>query len=150
MDPVLTKVNSQSVVAQFLRFVVVGIINTAINFIVLNALSYLLHVTKGENIIWITAVAFIVATTNSYFMNKHWSFQDKTSDDGGRKPTLFLLVSLVGLAINAGIVYLITTYMSPMFGLSQHLWLNAAAVVATGISLIWNFIGYRVFVFKNS
>src|SRR5690348_3715899 len=132
MDQVLAKANSQSVVAQFLRFVVVGIINTAINFIVLNLLSYIFHVTKGENIIWITAVAFIVATTNSYFMNKLWAFKDKSTGDGGRKPTLFLLVSLIGLAINAGIVYLITTYLHPLFGLSGQLWLNAAAVVATG------------------
>ena len=64
--------------------------------------------------------------------------------------TSFLLMSLVAQAIDAAHAHLITTYTSPMFALSQPLWLNAAAVVATGISLIWNFIGYRVFVFKNS
>ncbi len=136
-------------IGQFLRFVVVGIINTAINFAVLNLLSFIFHINKGEKVIWITMAAFVVATTNSYFMNKHWAFHDKNSAEGGRKPTLFLVVSIIGLLINSGIVYVITNHVNPMFGISAQLWLNVAAVVATGVSLIWNFIGYKLFVFKN-
>ena len=142
--------NLKPVVYQFLKFALVGVLNTAINFLVLNLLSHLFGVTKGEAVIGISIVAFTVATANSYFLNKRWSFQDKTGGDSGRKLSLFLIVSLIGLAINSGTVYLITTYTRPMFGLSGTLWLNAAAVVATGISLIWNFIGYKIFVFKHS
>ncbi len=133
---------------QFLRFAAIGTMNAAINFLVLNLLAHIFHVTKGESIIWIAIVAFVVATTNSYFFNKYWTFKDRTHDRG-EELVLFLLVSLVGAGINSGIVYLITTYTHPLFGLSGTLWLNVAALAATAISLIWNFIGYRLFVFKS-
>jgi putative flippase GtrA len=62
---------------------------------------------------------------------------------------LFLIVSIIGAGINSLVVYLVTSHISPMFGLSQTLWLNVANLIATGAALIWNFIGYKLFVFKN-
>jgi len=56
---------------------------------------------------------------------------------------------LIGLAINSGIVYAITTFVPPTFVDSQKLWANLAKVLATGISLVWNFTGYRLIVFKK-
>ncbi|HEX5429706.1 MAG TPA: GtrA family protein [Patescibacteria group bacterium] len=137
------------IVGQFIRFAVVGIVNTAINFVIVLLLSSLFGITKGEKIIWISMVGFIAATTNSYFMNKAWAFHDQ-SHGGAQKPTIFLAVSLVGLAINSGIVYFVTTHVNPILNLGPHIWEVVALVVATGISLIWNFIGYKLFVFKNS
>jgi putative flippase GtrA len=59
------------------------------------------------------------------------------------------VVSIIGALINSGIVFAISTFVDPMFGLSQAVWVNAAKVVATGISLIWNFLGYKFIVFKR-
>jgi putative flippase GtrA len=139
----------KSTLNQFLKFVVVGVINTAINFAVLNILSALTGITSGSGIIPLAVVAFAIATTNSYIWNKRWSFKDQSKTDTGRKFSYFLIVSIIGAGINSGTVYLITTYIPPMFGLSPQLWLNVAALAATGISLVWNFIGYKVFVFKK-
>lgn len=147
-NPEVNKISP--LVGQFLRFVLVGFINTTINFIVLNFLSYLTGITSGPHVIYLAGISFVVATTNSYYMNKYWAFHDSSHFHEGRQITLFLLVSLVGLAINSGLVYLVTTHVNPMFNLTPKLWLNAAAVVATGISMIWNFIGYRIFVFKQT
>jgi len=150
MDFVQTIENKYGqVIGQFLRFVVVGFINTAINFIVLNFLSYLTGIKSGSNIIFLAAISFSVATSNSYFMNKRWAFKDNSNYHTGRKFTRFLLVSLVGLAINSGIVYFITTFFHPIFNLSATPWLNVGIVIATGVSLIWNFIGYKLFVFNK-
>ena len=134
---------------QFLRFAVVGVINTSINFAVLNILSYITGISKGSGVIPLAVFAFAVATANSYLLNKHWSFRDQSHADAGKKFSLFLIVSIIGAGINSGTVYLITTHISPIFGLSAHLWLNVAALAATGISLIWNFIGYKLFVFNK-
>jgi len=51
--------------------------------------------------------------------------------------------------INGGIVYMITTWLQPMFGANEVSWANAGKIVATGISLVWNFIGYKFIVFKK-
>jgi putative flippase GtrA len=143
-------IKNNILVRQFGKFVVVGLINTTIYFIILNVLSAITKITMGNALIPLVIVAFVVATTNSYFLNKRWAFSDKSGSDNGRKFSLFLLVSIVGAVINTSIVRLISTNIHPLFNLSSHLWLNVAAICATGVSLIWNFIGYKLFVFKNS
>lgn len=130
------------------RFVVVGVINTTINFAVLNLLSSMTGVESGSGVILIAAAAFALANVNSYIMNKYWSFQDRTTGDHGRKFVLFLLVSVGGAAIQSSIVYAITTFMAPVMQLSGSMWLNVANAVGIGVSLVWNFFGYRYVVFK--
>ncbi len=150
---------------QFLRFAVVGVLNSAINFAVLNLLSHFTHITKGTGIIGLGAIAFVAATINSYFLNKNWSFKDHSHFHEGQKFTFFLLVSLVGLFISTATVFIVTTYIIPPAGLVTALsvdwpvigdrfanvavfWLNFANVLAICFALIWNFYGYRKFVFK--
>jgi putative flippase GtrA len=133
---------------QLLKFVVVGVINTAIDFAVLNILSAITGIYSGAGIIWINSLAFAVAVINSYFMNKYWTFATKGSVGAGEASS-FLLVSLVGLSINSGLVFGITTHIRPILGLSAALWENIAKLFATGASMVWNFIGYKLFVFKT-
>jgi putative flippase GtrA len=135
--------------AQLLRFAVVGVLNTGIDFAILNILSYFTHITSGTGIIPLKGVAFLAANINSYLINKKWTFKDNTSGEGAKKFSTYLAVSVVGALINLGAVYLITTYVPPVFGLNKSLWLNAANLVATGLSLIWNFVGYKLIVFRN-
>jgi putative flippase GtrA len=134
---------------QFLRFAVVGGINTGVDFAVYNLLLWATGIEKGEKIIVLNVISFSVAVINSYFLNKWWAFKDQEKSEQAKKFTLFLLVSVIGAAINSGTVYYITTYVPVMFGLSPKLWANAAKIVATGLSLIWNFVGYKLFVFKK-
>ncbi len=134
---------------QFLRFGVVGVLNTGIDFIILNVLSAIFQVTSGPLIIPLKFVAFLAANVNSYFINKKWTFKDNSGGEGAKKFSQYLAVSIIGALINIAVVYLITTKMEPSFGLSDKLWLNAANLVATGLSLIWNFIGYKLIVFKK-
>lgn len=146
-NPSQTKVGQ--VAGQFVRFAVVGVVNTAINFAVLNLLSHLTGIKSGPHVIYLTVIAFAVALANSYFMNDYWVFKDEGHHEGGRKFSLFLTVSLIGAGLNSLVVYLVTTFVHPMFGLSETLWLNFANLCGVGVGLVWNFIGYKIFVFKN-
>jgi putative flippase GtrA len=60
----------------------------------------------------------------------------------------FILVSVIGASINSGLVGAVTKY----YPLTDNLDLNKnlAKVFANAISLIWNFVGYRILVFKKS
>ena len=132
-------------VYQFAKFALVGVLNTAIDFGILNFLIFITGITSGLSIIPLNAVSFSTAVVNSFFWNKKLVFQ-------ARKDANFLtffVITLIGLAINSGIVYVITTYVPPTFVDSQKLWANLAKVLATGISLVWNFTGYRLIVFKK-
>ena len=67
----------------------------------------------------------------------------------GSEMALFIFVSFIGIGINFAIVSAGTAKIDPLFGLNQELWTNLIKVGATCIALIWNFIGYKVFVFKR-
>ncbi|MBI4049457.1 MAG: GtrA family protein [Candidatus Doudnabacteria bacterium] len=144
-------------IGQFLRFAIVGGINTATDFIALFILSAITGVEKGEKVIILNLISFSIAVVVSYFLNKHWTFRDTSADDP-KKFTLFLTVSVIGAGVNSLIVYLVSTYVpeptSLLASLSSvsdtgKLWLGVAKLAATVASLIWNFIGYKFLVFKK-
>lgn len=144
---------------QFGKFVVVGFINTAIDFGVLNLLIYFTGIKEGSWIFALNLIAFSLATTNSYIWNKLWTFKAKATKEVSNEFGQFIIVSLVGAFINSAIVFGITTLLTPFMGLApmfgldsgawESLWANFAKVVATGIALIWNFLGYKFLVFKK-
>lgn len=137
------------IIRQFSKFLLVGGINTAIDLIVFNALIFTTGITSGGGIFVLNLMSFSVAVVNSYLMNKYWTFQDLKKEGEETKFVQFITVSFLGAGINSGIVTLFTTLLSPMFGLSPHLWANVGKLLATGVSLVWNFIGYKLFVFRR-
>ncbi len=130
---------------QIAKFAFVGVLNTAIDFGVLNALIALTAITGGVGIIVLNAISFSIAVINSYFWNKQWVFSAGKKSKFG----IFLTVTLIGLSINTGTVYALTTYMGPDSASSQTQWANLAKVIATCLSIIWNFVGYKLIVFKS-
>jgi len=144
----LNKINKKLII-QISKFVIIGILNTGIDFAVLNLLMWQTGIYSGKYIILLNAISFLVAVINSYFWNKFWIFRAKETTQTGKEFVQFISITLVGMMINTAIVYSVTTLIPPMFGLSVELWANLAKIAATSISLVWNFIGYKLFVFKK-
>lgn len=138
----------EKLIGQFVKFGIIGGMNTAIDFSILNLLMWWTGIYSGGQIILLNIISFAVAVINSYFWNKYWTFKDK-DEAGVVEFSQFIAVTLIGLAINSSVIYIITTFVDPMFGLNEKLWANLAKVVATGLSLIWNFTGYKFIVFKK-
>lgn len=130
---------------QLAKFGLVGVLNTTIDFGILNFLIMLSGKSSGSMIIPLNILSFSVATLNSYFWNKHWVFV------GTKKSNFvsFAMVSAIGIAINTATVYFLTTYIPPQIVKSPTQWVNLAKVLATGLSLVWNFLGYKLVVFKK-
>jgi putative flippase GtrA len=133
---------------QFARFAEIGVLNAAIDFGVLNLLIAATGVTSGATIIVLNVISVAIATTNSYFWNRWWTF-DAEGGAAGKEFAQFVAVSFVGVLINSAIVFLGTSLIDPQFGLSAGLWANLMKVVATVVSLVWNFMGYKFIVFKR-
>jgi putative flippase GtrA len=149
IDPSLLK----RLVKQFSKFVIVGGVNTAIDFAVLNALMYLTSISSGGSLFLLNSISFSVAVINSYYMNRRWTFKEAAAGivdkNAGVQFSQFFVVSIIGAAINGGILTFFTSAIDPMFGLSPQLWANVGKLFATGVSLIWNFVGYKFIVFKK-
>jgi putative flippase GtrA len=145
-DNVLVKNKS---VLQFSKFFVVGILNTGIDFAILNFLMWMTQTYEGGHVAIFNTISFSVAVINSYILNKYWTFEDKSSIKAPVQFAKFLTVAVIGWILNTGILFSITTYIHPVFGLSSALWANLAKAMATGVVLVWNFVGYKFLVFKK-
>jgi len=131
---------------QFIKFAIVGFLNTTIDFGILNFISLKFHIYSGVKIIGVNPLSFIVAGTNSFLLNKYFTFNEKTKIEAG-EVLRFAFIVVTGMFINTGIVFLATNYVN-FNGLSEGQVLNLGKALATGISLFWNFFGMRIFVFK--
>lgn len=139
-------------VQQFVKFALIGAMNTLVDLGILNALMYFTGHAEGIYYTLFKTVSFAGAVILSYNLNKRWTFQDTSEEDRTRKFTQFLLISLVGAFINVSTATLVVTYAEPMINLSfltKQLWGNIGALCGTGIGLVWNFIGYKFIVFKK-
>mgnify|MGYP001561312682 CR=1 FL=1 len=135
-------------IIQLAKFAETGVLNTLIDIGVLNVLIWITDITSGMWIIAINMVSFSLATINSYFWNKFWTFEKK-EETKGKEFVSFFVVSLVGIGINTGIVFLGSTFISPLFGVSSGAWINMMKILATFVSMVWNFVGYKFIVFKK-
>jgi len=137
-----------SIFWQMAKFIVVGGLNTFLDFAILNLLIAATGITAGGEFSLFKALSISVAIINSYLWNKHWTFETK---GGGKGEFIeFLIVSLVGLGINVGSASILVNYVTPFFGLGPVNWANLSALIATFLGLVWSFLGYKLFVFKKT
>ncbi len=137
------------IVFQFAKYALVGLANTAVDFGVLNLLAWVTGKYEGSIVGLINIISFAVAVVHSYFWNKFWTFENKKKVNTVIQFIQFIVVSIIGMLINTAIVYIMSTLVQPACGLGPRAWLNMAKIIATVVSLIWNFIGYKLIVFKE-
>lgn len=131
---------------QFGKFAAVGALNTFLDLGILNLASSLLNAFSGGWAPVLKGISFLCATTNSYFWNRTWTF-NAAGKANGREAAEFYVVAIIGFALNVGIYTVFVNYLGHP-GISDRLWANAGALVATACTLLWNFFGYKLVVFK--
>lgn len=126
----------------FWRFVLVGTIGTIIDFSVLFYLQHFFLPVLVANLIS-TSVAFIF----SFTANKKYTFQS-TGQSLVREISLFVAVTLFGIWVLQTIIIALAM---PLLGhLFDHtLALLLAKAMATGVTMVWNYVLYKTIVFKN-
>ena len=103
----------------------------------------------GLNLIVANTLSTGIAMVFSFFMNKRWTFRN-AGQDYVCQVILFFIFTMIGIwVIQNGFIWLIQTFV-PHFGLPDQLFANAAKLVASVPSLVWNYLTYNSIVFKNS
>ncbi len=143
-------------IKQFIKFALIGVMNTGVDLVILNAETLMTGIKEGSGYAIQKGLSFLVAVTFSYFFNKYWAFQDKSNEDEGKKFSQFLFVSIIGMLINVSVATLTITYLKVPINdilhlsiLTDQMWVNLGALTGTAIGLFWNFIGYKLWVFKK-
>ncbi|MDD3497974.1 MAG: GtrA family protein [Candidatus Moranbacteria bacterium] len=148
--------NTKKTAGQFIRFAMIGVINTLVDLAILNAETIITGIKDGSGYAIQKGLSFLVAVTVSYFLNKHWAFEDKSKKDEGKKFSQFLFVSIMGMLINVSVATITVTYLKAPINnllnlsfLNDQVWVSIGALAGTAVGLIWNFTGYKIWVFKK-
>lgn len=121
---------------KFIRFAVVGFLNTAIDYGLFAALFYSLRI----NLVMSNVLAYLFALTNSYFLNRAWTYQIKGGTRGGRAFIMYACGNLMGVLISTVIVTLMSGLMNPIF----------AKLISITIVFPWNYVYSKFFVYRTS
>lgn len=152
--------NNRKELARFLKFCVVGVSGTVIDFGLLN---FLVRVAGFPELVANTC-SFSAAAVNNFTWNRLWIYPETRGEPFRKQFLQFLVVSLAGWALNSSILYaghnwllgeagLLATPMAALaalLGVTHFaLALNGAKVIATGVVLFWNFFINRIWTFGH-
>lgn len=140
----------QSIIRQAIKFVLVGILNTGIDFGVSNILMKIFNVYSGNAFTLFKGIGFTAAVINSYFLNKLWTFRNEGGAKAGKEFIQFFIISLIGFGINVGVASVVVNIIGSQFGINNKLWANFGIACATFAAMAWNFLGYKFIVFKKN
>lgn len=121
---------------KFLKFGAVGFSGVFVDF----GVTWLCREKLRLNQYLANSTGFLCAVVSNYILNRVWTFESQ-DPEVAMQFSKFLGASIIGLALNNGIIYL----------LNERLGINfyAAKLVATGVVTIWNFWANYTFTFTG-
>ncbi len=123
-------------VKQFLRFAGVGAIGTTGHYITL----VLLVEAAGIDAVAASLAGFVVGALINYQLNRTYTFQSDVCH--GVALPKFFTIAAIGAFLNTLIMSVAVNQFELHYFLSQ--------VLATGIVLVWGFVGNRFWTFKSA
>lgn len=131
---------------EFIKFGLVGVMNTAVDFIV-----FTLLMLAGVQYLAAQVVSYAAGTLNSYVVNKLWTFKGvKEGEAAGKAASLtadrgefvrFMLLNAGTLLLSLVLLY----WLKSGLGLPALL----AKLLVTGVTVVVNYIGSKLWVFRK-
>ena len=150
-----------AIIYQIAKFGLIGVLNTLVDLGVLALVTLLfsayLQIESTSALIGtITfyslykSISFIVANISSYFWNKYWTFNQGEKKQTKGEFLQFFAVSMLGFLINVFVAsFVFKTILGSMTTLNAGQLGLIGAAAGSVAGLAWNFIGYKLWVFKK-
>jgi putative flippase GtrA len=123
------------ILTKFIKFAAVGTSGLIIDF----GTTYLLKEKAKINKYIANAAGFTLAATSNYFLNRLWTFHS-TNPQIFYEFSSFIIVSIIGLGINTGVLWIFTKKTKLNFYISK--------AIATLVTVLWNFTANFIFTFN--
>lgn len=120
---------------KFIKFAVVGFSGMVIDFSITGLLKEKLKVNKYIA----NSCGFISAASSNYILNRVWTFKSHQANIP-KEYFSFFMVSVIGLALNNGIIYLLINKRKMNF--------YVAKLIAIILVIFWNFTANYLFTFS--
>ncbi len=123
----------KTLLAQLAKFGIVGVIATLIDFGVMNLLHYGAHL----DILVANTAGFVISLIFNYLASMKFVFEHKEDMSRRREFAIFVVLSVIGLALNDGIVLALNKGLA--------LEANIAKIGATALVMMYNFATRKIF-----
>ena len=123
--------------AQIMKFGVVGIVATLLDYAVL---AFLTEVC-GIYYLFSSFLSYSISLIFNYVASMRYVFAGKEDMSKIREFTIFLLLSVIGLGINQLGMWIMVEQFAVYYMISK--------IVVTGIVMVWNFITRKIFLEKH-
>ena len=127
------------ILGKFIRFCIIGLINTAADF------TIYISLTRGWDVwqrwyLLANLVAFIIANSLSFILNKSWAFKNQDYKSYHKQYLKFFIVSIGALAIVEATLFFFVDVLG-VYDL-------VGKAVGIGLSIIWSFSIHHKWTFK--
>ena len=119
--------------AQIMKFGVVGVIATVIDFGVMIFLTEVF----GINPVVSATISFTVSVIFNYLASMRYVFSHREGMSRQREFVIFIVLSVIGLVINDALMW-VGTEMTPVD-------YRIVKVLATAVVMVWNFVSRKIF-----
>ena len=137
------RLHGQSELGRFVRFGMVGLSGTALDFAILT----LLKVGFGVPTLPANVVSYTCGAVSNFFLNRAWTYGDAPKGRTLLQLGQFITIGLIGLVLN-NLVVAATEYPAGLLLHNAAYGYIPAKLVATLIVLMWNFWANRFWTFK--
>lgn len=126
----------------YVRFALVGFVATIVDFALFNAALAGQYDPSTYHLMLAATSGFTVATYTSYQLNSRFTFR-ATRDNGalGR----YFAIAVAGVLIHNAALLALRSVLDP----ETFIELNATKAGALSVSMLWNYVGYRQFAFRD-
>ena len=123
----------QKLIAQFMKFGVVGFIAFLIDYGLLAFCTEILHI----NYLVSATIGFTVSVVFNYLASMRYVFRHKEDMSRRREFVIFVILSVIGLIINNALLWAGVELL--------HVHYLIVKIFATAVVMVWNFVTRKVF-----
>lgn len=128
-----------------IKFGLVGVINTIVDFSILNILVHFF----GLLLVPANIISTTCAMLTSFTLNKKAVFPE-AGRDHLRQLVLFFAVTLTGVwVVQTGVMFSVYQLVEPLVSWPSAVLLNIAKIAGIGVGLVWNYMWYSRVVFRT-
>lgn len=122
----------RNLIAQIMKFGVVGILATLLDYVVMIVLTEVFGVPPVAS----STISFSISVVFNYLASMRYVFSHREDMSRRREFIIFLVLSIIGLGINAALMWVGTE----LAGIDYRI----VKLFATAVVMVWNFVSRKV------
>ena len=138
----------RNIIWQFLRYCVVGGINTLVDLSTLNLILWRFPTSNVQTLLLYNSFAYTSGAVSSFFFNKYWTFRRRQAV-AWREVRRFVMTLILEVLYSNALIWLAGRALLPLIH-NVTLWGNAAKLLATAGSAVLSYTFMRFWTFAKA